>query len=138
MVFDGDLLLYIGEGVTKKPIAYCKTASISVNMNTKEIVTKESGIWNEKINGRLSWSGSADGMYCIISEATNKTTEQLFDALTARTAVDIVFGKEGTTETYTGHALITSLEISSGADEIPTYSMSFEGTGALTKVAKAV
>lgn len=138
MVFDGDLLLYIGEGVAKKPIAYCKTASLSVNMNTKEIVTKESGIWNEKINGRLSWSGSADGMYCIVSEATNKTSEQLYDALIARKALDVVFGKEGTTETYTGEAFITSLELSSGADEIPTYSVSFEGTGVLTKVAKTI
>lgn len=136
MVFDGDLLLYIGEGAAKKPIAYCKTASISINMNTKDVVTKESGIWNEKINGRLSWSGSSDGMYCIVSENGNKTAEQLYDALIARTALDVVFGKEGTTETYTGKAFITSLEISSGADEIPTYSVNFEGTSALTKVAK--
>jgi hypothetical protein len=36
---------------------------------------------------------------------------------------------------YSGSGFITSLEISGGTEDAPTYSCSIEGTGALTKTA---
>lgn len=135
-VFQGELLIYTVEATVKKPLAYNKSATLSVKHNTKDVVTKEDGEWIEKLNGRLSWSISGDGSYCLESGTTNKSADMLFEAMVARTPVNIVFGLDGTTATYTGKAFITSWEISSGADEIPTYSVSLDGTGALTKVPK--
>ena len=138
-VFEGELLIYIEEGEgevkTKKPLAYNKTASLSVKHNTKEVVTKEDGEWSEKLNGRLNWTASADGTYCLESGTQNKSADTLFDALIARKKISIIFGLDTKTATYKGNAYISSWDLSSGADEIPTYSISLEGSGPLVKTA---
>jgi predicted secreted protein len=138
MVFDGELLIYLDEGATKKPLAYNKTATLSVKLDTKDIVTKEDGEWSEKLAGRLGWSISGDGSYCLDSGTSNKSADMLFDKIVARTPVDIIYGIDGTTATYSGKAFLTTWELSSGAGEIPTYSTSLDGTGKLTKIPKPV
>lgn len=136
MVFDGELLIYIEEAGVKKPLAYNKSATLSVKLDTKEIVTKEDGEWAEKLAGRLNWSSSGDGSYCLDAETSNTSADMIFDKMISRTPVNMVFGIEGSTATYKGKAFLTNWELSSGAGEVPTYQTSLDGTGPLTKVAR--
>ena len=70
------------------------------------------------------------------STGTDTEFDQLFDQLNGRTAVDFTFTL-GTTASgdyfYTGDGYITSLEMSGGTEDAPTYSVSIQGTGALTQ-----
>ena len=53
-----------------------------------------------------------------------------------RTSVTFVFGLASPASgdyTYSGSGFITSLEMTGGVEDAPTYSVSIEGTGTLTQ-----
>ena len=62
--------------------------------------------------------------------------DELFTQAMARTAVTFVFGLSSPASgdyTYSGSGFITSMEYSAGTEDAPTYSVSIEGSGALTQ-----
>ena len=64
--------------------------------------------------------------------AGDTDVQELFTQMLARTAVTFVFGLTGAAGyTASGSGFITSLEISGGTEDAPTYSVSIEGSGAL-------
>ena len=65
---------------------------------------------------------------------TGSTTdpEELFTNMMNRTAVTFTFALDVQAgHKYTGSAFITSLEVTGGVEDAPTYSVSLEGTGAI-------
>jgi len=111
-------------------ISHATEGSISIAMDTRDVTTKDSAGWRELLESTRSWSGSASAMYA------NDATYGLADleaALVARTAVTVKFSTEVSGDDYySGSAFITSLEASGGVEDTVTYSISFEGTGAIT------
>lgn len=149
-----DLMLFIGTGngdsVTYKSIAFATSHKLSISAETVETSSKDSGgKWTSKAVRKLSWNMSTDNLFSLDGEGS--TYDDLFDLMTGRTEIDVVFSLEKdyaskadevpsggwtpmTTGQYKGKVVITSLELNAPNGDNATFTASFEGVGALTKV----
>ena len=50
-------------------VAYAQTASITINMETRDISNKESGGFAESLEGQRNWEVSLDGAYAETNAA---------------------------------------------------------------------
>jgi len=108
--------------------------SISINMETRDITTKDSTGYRELAEGLRSGSISVSGL--VDDDASGGAGGTLFTTLNARTAVALVFGFDDASDdyNYTCNGFCTSLEVSGGTEDNVTYSATFEITGAITQV----
>lgn len=144
-----DLMFFISDTSTGtyKSIAAATNASIEISMDTKEVTTKDSanGAWTTVTPNKLSWSGSSDNLFETSADGASYDT--LLDYMTQRKKVYVKFGtgENFTASTgwtlnqgmYSGEVIITSLSLTAGVDDNAQFSVSFTGTGALTKIATA-
>jgi hypothetical protein len=77
--------------------------------------------WACNKSGTLAFEGSCEAIF---------DTGEVYPILGAEVAM--IAYETGTTTTYNGSVIITSIETSVGVDDIITTSMSFTGDGALT------
>lgn len=146
----GDLMLFIGG----KSIAFATSHKLSINVETVETTSKDSGgKWVSKAARKISWNMSTENLYS--NEGEGMTFSDLFDKLTAREPIQAVFCLEknsaakvdevptggwipATTGTYSGNVIITALEANAPNGDNATFTASFEGVGTLTKAAASV
>lgn len=131
---------------------YATDCNFKIETNTEEISTNRyklgtsAGEWKEYESVSNGWSG--DTAHLMSTDGADFNA--LFTALSAGTAVAVVFEPvtNGTTETtpgttgeivegkegytYSGTAFITELSAGAPVDGQATYSVSLQGTGALT------
>lgn len=127
-----DLLVYTSSdgGTTYTAITHASSASISFNMDVREASTKDSEGYKESLEGQRSFTVEAEAMTAL--DAANGF-EDIYDLWVARTKIKIKFGTgEAGDRVYTGDAYITSVSVDSGVEDSSSFSVSFEGTGALT------
>lgn len=150
-----DLCLFITTGSTKKCIALATTCKIGVTMSTRKIASKDSGIWEDSAVGRMSWTCDSDQLFTqdfsgVSQTGTTANTansgftyDSLMDLMIARTPIVITVGAVttsgmgyqqtlGTGRNLTGTALITKLDLNAKDNDNATYTITMEGTGALT------
>ena len=107
--------------------------SISINMDMRDITTKDSSGYRELLPGLRSGSISVSGI--VDDEGTGGAGGTLFTALSAQTEQSIVFGLDSTNDYhYTCFGFCSSLEVSGGTEDNVTYSATFELTRAITQV----
>ena len=133
-----DLVLTLSpsDGGANAKLMHSQTVSLSINVDTIDISTKDSSGFRDLIGGQKSFSLSADGLMDFNTGAGDTEPDELFTQAMNRTAVTFVFGLASPASgdyTYSGSGFITSLEISAGTEDAPTYSVSIEGTGTLTQ-----
>ncbi len=138
-IFNGtDLILKVSpsSGGAEAKLMHPQNVSLSMNVDTIDISTKDSAGWRDLLGGQKSFSLSADGLMDFSATAGDTDVSELFDQMFDRTAVDFTFALSTPAGyTITGDGFITSLEISGGTEDAPSYSVSIEGSGALTKTA---
>lgn len=138
-IFNGtDLILKVSpsSGATEEKLMHSQNVSLSMNVDTIDISTKDSSGFRELLGGQKSFSLSADGLMDFEARAGDTDIAELFDQMMDRTEVDFIFALSTPAGfTISGDGFITSLEISGGTEDAPTYSVSIEGTGAITKTA---
>ena len=107
--------------------------SISINMETRDITTKDSSGYRELLEGVRSGSISVSGL--IDDDGAGGAGGVLFSDLTSRDAQSIVFGfdQAASDYNYSCSAFCTSLEVSAATEDNVTYSATFEITGAITE-----
>ena len=122
--------LYAGDGTYTK-IAHSTDASISFSHEPRDITSKDSAGYRQLLEGLRSWSAS--GSFLVALDATYGY-EELYAAWVARSVLTVRFSTQVSGDQYyQGTAYISSLELSSpGAEDNATFSLSLEGTGALT------
>lgn len=143
----GDLMLFI-DG---KSIAFATSHKLSINVETVETTSKDSGgKWVSKAARKISWNCSTENLYSNNGEGLKFS--DLFDKATDREPIEAVFCLEkdsaakkdevptggwlpSTTGTYSGKVIITNLEANAPNGDNATFTASFEGVGALTRVA---
>ena len=82
----GDLMLFIDD----KSIAFATSHKLSINVETVETTSKDSGgKWVAKAARKISWNCSTENLYSNDGEGI--TFDMLFDKLTARTPIEAVF-----------------------------------------------
>ena len=115
-------------------IAAATDCSLSLNVETIDITTKDSAGFRELLGGVRSGSISVSGLVDYL-DASNKDVTDLWTAWEARTAVTVKFAKANETTgelSFSASAIITSLEQSGGTEDTATYSATSELTGAIT------
>ena len=117
-------------------LMHSTSCSLSVNADTIDVSTKDSQGFRDLIGGQKSFSLSADGLMDFVSTGTSTDTDELFTNMMNRTSVTFTFALDVQAGyKYTGSGFITSLEISGGMEDAPTYSVSIEGTGQISQTA---
>ena len=142
VILGTDLMLF----KANKALAVATSCKLTINANAMETSSKDSGKWTSKKAGKLSWNASSDNLFTIADYT------ELVDAMISRTEVDLQFstvsnsdanngvpsdGWKANTDGYSGKAIITSIDVNAPDGENATYTVSFEGTGALTAVTAA-
>jgi len=126
-------------------IGFATSASLSVSMDLRDSTTKSSLGWQENLGGLKSWEISGDAFVDLGSDpttndpwlsdsTTNKTVkavQTIYDLWVAGAAIEVAFGNSG--KHWYGSGLITSLSIDAGVEENATYSITIQGTGALSE-----
>lgn len=106
--------------------------NFTTTVGTRDTTTKDSSGWTEKAASLKGWSFDSKG-YFDPSES-NESFDELYTAMVARTAVTVLCSSDVTGEKeYTGSAIITELTKGAELEGNVTYSVKFEGTGALTQ-----
>ena len=112
-------------------IAAATDCSLSLNMETIDITTKDSAGYRELLAGMRSGSISVSGL--IDYQSADKDTVDLYTAWENRTSLTLKFSSEISSDTsFTASGFLTSLEQSGGTEDTATYSATFELTGQVT------
>lgn len=126
-----------------KALAAATNCKLTLNANTLETSSKDSGKWTSNQAAKLSWTCSSDNLFTIADYA------DLMDACIARTPIEVQFstvkdfdtkdgvgdGWEAENNGYKGEAIITSVDMNAPDGDNATYTVSMTGSGALNKVA---
>jgi predicted secreted protein len=126
-VINGTLL---GVYMDSTLIASAKSCELTVSHDPRETTTKDDGAYETKLEGKLSWGISVNGLATVSGFST------LFTAWKNRTQVQLYFQTAVSGDkTYRGYAYITSLKESADHQTSAAWDASFEGTGSLTESA---
>ena len=113
--------------------------SISINMETREIQTKDSAGYRELLPGLRSASISVSGL--VDDDGAGGAAATIFGFIDDGSGVRdesiaIVFGFDDATSdlNYTCNAICTSMELSGATEDNVSYSATFEVTGPITQV----
>ena len=117
-----DVLIKVGSQV----VGGQRNASIELSAESIDTTTKQSGGWSTKTAGVKSWTSSCDVVY-FIDDAGIKS---VYTAFEAGNEIDLEFSNASGVY-HKGKAIITSISEEAGQDDVVSYTMSFEGTGAL-------
>ena len=132
-----DLGVYVGGTL----IAYSTNATINMNHSPRSTTNKESAGWEENMEGLRNWDVSCDALYAWLDPAgsaiSNETLSEIFTGyLATRASFTLTFGvtSSGPGDTkYTGTAWLTSASLTAPLEDTATFSVSFQGSGALTQ-----
>lgn len=133
-----ELGVYIGGTL----IAYSTNATLNINQSLRATTNKESNGWDEQMEGLRNWDVSCDALYAWLDPAgsaiSNKTLSDIFTGyMTTRASFDLTFGSTSTTgigfTKYTGTAWLTSVSLTAPLEDTSTFSVSFQGSGALVQ-----
>lgn len=124
-------------GSTYTKVLHATSASLSISREMRDSTTKDSQAFSESLAGLVSWELSGDGFVDFDNSAAGHETDELIGFMirgagsnTADPKVSVQFGTSG--KTYSGEAFITSISLEAGVEENATYSISLQGTGALS------
>jgi len=116
-------------------IAYLTSNSISFEMATRDATTKDSAGNTEILEAIKSFSVTGEGYF---AEDATFGFEDLYTSYDARTAVTVRYSTGVTGDIYyEGSAYITSLQKTDGLEETSTFSVTLNGTGAVTAAAES-
>jgi TP901-1 family phage major tail protein len=126
--------IYLLESATYEKVANLTDASFSFSHEPRDITTKDSGGYRELLEGLRSWSASGSGLVQYDTGSGEQGYAELYAASKDRTLVTCRFMTNVTGDTYyQGTAYVTSVEKTSpGAEDNVTFTISLEGTGAIT------
>ena len=124
---------------TNNLVAYAQNCTLNVNHSPREITNKESNGNKEILEGLRDLSIDIDGAYAWTDASgtalTNGADDLINSNILTRTAVSFIFGDTQATSdvSYSGSGYITSVSLTGGYEDTATYSLTIEGTGALTQ-----
>lgn len=125
-----DVLLYakVGAG-TSTVVGGQSGATLNRETNVIEVTSKESG-WAENLSGIKSWSLECEG-YVVVSDTAYDALETAWEN---GDQIDVEI-RVPAGNTYAGKAIIAEFPLEAPQDDAMTFSITLQGTGALTKTA---
>lgn len=117
-----DVLIKIGSQV----VGGQRNASLELSAESIDATCKTTGGWSKKLPGIKTWSSSCDGIY-FLSDAGITAVQAAFKN---SQEVELEFSNADGIY-FKGKAIITSMSIEAGQDDVVSYAISFEGCGEL-------
>lgn len=116
-------------------LAYAESFEYSLDKNEIEVTNLSSGDWDEFRVGTKNWTGSTNALVVRTSD-TSRGFDYLLDSYLNDTSIYVAFKPNVVSNNYvTGYAWVNSLKVSNpGKKDKVTFSASFRGTGAITKL----
>jgi TP901-1 family phage major tail protein len=118
-------------GTPNKNIAESRDLSISIDVATIDVSSRDSGGWRELIGGQRSWSASLSGVVEYDEGANEVGVKSLVTLMVARAPIALLFGSTAISDsqTYAGNGIITNVETSAPYEDAVEWTASIEGTG---------
>lgn len=116
-----------------EPIAHSTSASVSFNMDLRDVTTKDSGGYQNNLGGLKSFELSSDALQDINADLDFK---EFYDDINERNEVIVRFAERatgGTDVKWEGSGYISSLSMDAGVEENVTYSVTITGTSSVVK-----
>ena len=143
LVNGNDLLLYIYSGSTAQPVAFGTSASLQVDGATISANNKMACRFAQNLLGNCSYTVSSDSLYTdtdahysfddmLASMVAGETVKwALAKATSASTSActSATYAIDSTEIVAAGEAIITSLSLNAGLDEVASCSITLTGTG---------
>ena len=141
LVRGNEFSLYLTSG--KTVIAYATSCSLQVDSETIDTSSKFSCKWASNLGGNASYTISADALYCQNNES-GVSFDTLLEYMVKGDQIDWYMGEEkaykgpcadnphelDTNSTYyNGKAIVTSVSLEAGNNEIATCSITLAGAG---------
>ena len=145
LVRGNEFSLYLTSG--KTVVAYATSCSLQVDAETIDTSSKFSCKWASNLGGNASYTISADALYCQNNES-GVSFDTLLEYMVKGDQIDWYMGEEaahtGSCETnphtldiqktyYSGKAIVTSVSLEAGSNEIATCSITLAGAGEIQK-----
>lgn len=130
--FNAKVAVSTDGGSVYNVIGELRDVTLTLEADEIEATSKDSAGWREFIEGLKQWGGSAEHLYL----EANVPQDALYSALINRTLVKLRFRPKGDTvgfQQFIGDAVITGWEPALPTDDAVAVSITFRGTGALTK-----
>jgi predicted secreted protein len=127
-ILDGNLLgVYNGTYL----IALATSCSLSLNTDMRDISNKDSAGWGAFLPGQKKWTITVD---CLVNYSTNYNWAYLFGLWFNSTALTLKWQTTNAADYYyTGTAYITSIQKNAPMNGNVSFSVTFQGTGAITQ-----
>jgi len=111
-----------------------KNCTLNVEQDLPDATTKDSAGWAEHINGLRNWSVDFDGAFEV--GTSNMYPGEIVASIIARTADTVIkFGTSAAAATgWTGNGTFKSISISAPMEDVPTFSGTIVGNGALAAI----
>ena len=132
-----------------KTLACATSCSVDISSDDIDVSCKDSAGFNSTIPGRITWTASSDNLFVLtdfntlVDAMLNKTVLTLcfstvsnFDEATNPDADGHVVPSGGWTsanDMYHGQVTVSSISLSADNGNVATYSVQFNGHGALAK-----
>lgn len=108
-------------------VAGQKGGSLSRKADTIETTSKDSGNSKEFEAGFIEWSIDADGVYVVSDTGFAALEDSYMTGTKLKVELAVASGT-----TFTGMVIVTTLDIDMPYDDMVTYKLSLQGSGALT------
>ena len=140
LIHGDSFLLYLTSG--KTVVAYATSCSLQVDSETIDTSSKFSCKWQSNMGGKASYTISADALYC--SNTDGISFDKLLEYMVQGEQIEWYMGEEaahnGSCETnphtldtektyYNGKAVVTSVSLEAGNNEIASCSITLTGAG---------
>lgn len=126
-----NVIISVKKGGAYKVVGGQRNATLNRGSETLDVSNKATGgAWKEFIAGAKEWSVDGDGILIDGDEAFGL----LEDAYLSGALVEVKIGDDSGWG-FQGNAIITDFPVEAPYDDALSYSMTLQGTGALSKVA---
>ncbi len=129
------LSLSTATGQSKTRIVELRDYTMSPTHAEIDATSHDSSGDREIIAGTGAWSGTADLLH-VTAEATQ---QEAYDVLVARALIDFEFVPTGSSSdgTFSGSGFVTGFDLSAPNDDASNTSLTYQGSGALTRNSSA-
>lgn len=140
-----NVCLFVGD-IDKKVIAASTSCKIGISMATIKTSSKDSGDFEESIDGRFTWTMDSEQFMTTGTDTAKLSYDDILAMILAKELITVTIGQTtgvlpaslGTGKALKGTAWITKCDNDAKDGDAATYSISLEGSGELVNAVPGV
>jgi TP901-1 family phage major tail protein len=127
------IALYKDVAGTLTKVANATSSDFELTRDTIDATNKDGGEYKEFLVGLAGWTMNAEGIFEEDGGVTGISAEDLLDDIIAGTPITVVMTSNVTGDLkVSGSAIVTSFAWNAPVNDVATFSVALQGTGALT------